>query len=612
MLRVGESVGGYDIVAKLRAGGMATLFLGKKHGAAGFSRHVAIKVVHEHLASDPDFVRMFVDEALLQARIQNPHVVHVEELGESEGAHFMVMEYVHGCALAQLLLALSKRKRRPQIDIAVSIALQTLAGLHAAHELRGDDGKPLGVVHRDVSPQNVLLSRDGHVKLIDFGVAKAASSLNQTQGAMLKGKLRYMPPEQANGRPVDRRADLYALGIVLWEMLTMRKLFGATDDLALLDLVRNPVVEPPSKWAADVSPALDRVVLKALHKDPAQRFATAQEMRRALAEACPGATMMEASSIAELIEASVGDELEKERKALPAAVGAQVGPSPDRTRVIEERADEVLLTLTVSALGLDNVKSDMAPISGSMSDYARTSQPNGQAPLLPPGATPPPAPVSSVPVGTPSGQFGAISITDSSSQERPLGDLGPISLRPGQSPSATTYIVPTQPRRSILPFALAAVAVVLLAGGGAYAWRVRSTPGEMVAMPLPLRGTTTGAVAPAPPPSVPTSPIAEPTAADPSAPAAPITVGAVPPGPAAPGAPPAVPAVPAAGTPAVVSPTAGAHTGASPAAVRGAGDTAASPATPRGEGARRGTGRRHPRGEGGERTGSPVPFTSEF
>jgi len=481
---------------------MATLFLGKKHGAAGFTRHVAIKVVHEHLASDPDFVRMFVDEALLQARIQNPHVVHVEELGEADGAHFMVMEYVHGCALAQLLLALSKRKRRPQVEIAVSIALQTLAGLHAAHELRADDGSSLGVVHRDVSPQNVLLSRDGHVKLIDFGVAKAASSLNQTQGAMIKGKIRYMPPEQAFGKTVDRRADLYALGIVLWEMLTMRKLFGAQDDLALLEMVRDPKIDPPSRWASEVPPALDRVVLKALSKDPAQRYATAQDMRRALAEAVPASTMVEASSIAELLEASLGNELEKERKALPAAVGAQVGPSPDRTRVIEERAEEVLLTLTVSAAGLE-VKSDIAPISGSMSDFVRTSDPQiSMSPaLLPPGATPPPSPVSSVPVGTPS-------------QVHSL--TGPMMIGPPMAsspPGPSRVSAPVAaPRSFAMLAAVTAVLVIALAGGGTYLWRQSSTSDEMVVSPLPVGPSAAGPSSdPVAVPSVATTPAPIPT-----------------------------------------------------------------------------------------------------
>jgi len=479
VLRVGETVGGYDIVAKLRAGGMATLFLGTKRGAAGFARHVAIKVVHEHLAQDPDFVRMFVDEALLQARIQNPHVVHVEELGESSGAHFMVMEYVHGCALAQLLLALSKRRRRPQVDLAVSIALQTLAGLHAAHELRGESGQPLGVVHRDVSPQNVLLSRDGQVKLIDFGVAKAASSSQQTQGAMLKGKLRYMPPEQAFGRPVDRRADVYALGIVLWEMLTMRRLFGGKDDLELLEMVRSPQIDPPSTWSPDVSPALDRVVLKALAKDPAERFATAQEMRRALTEAVPSAALVEPSALAELIEAAVGEELEKERRSLPSAVSAQVGPASDAPRPPSE---EVLLTLTVSAAGLESKSS-----AGSLASDGRAS---GSAALAAAGSpTPAPAPVSSIAVGTPSQLLSQPSMAS------------PVAARPATK----------------APYLLVAAASLLVIGGlagGGYLLRARMSEDTVVASPLPVRSAASAPEAAAPT-SVPVAPSA-PAAAPPS------------------------------------------------------------------------------------------------
>ncbi len=367
-------VGGYEIVAKLRSGGMATLFLALKQGASGFRRHVAVKVVHEHLSSDPDFIRMFVDEALLQARIQNPHVVHVEELGEADGNHFLVMEYVHGCSLSQLLLALGKRKRRLTSELAVSIAMQVLQGLHAAHELRGDDGKPLGVVHRDVSPQNVLLSRDGHVKLIDFGVAKASGRVAQTTGASIKGKLRYMPPEQAFGGAIDRRADVYALGIVIWEMLTMRKLFHADNDLALLEQVRDPHVLAPSQAASGLSAELDAVVLKALAPKPEDRYASAQEFRRALGEALPRAAMVDPQSLAELIEAVLGEELERERRALPAAVSAAVGPAI----AVEERADEIVLTMTVSSPGLlsgDSRGSGVGPISGSTGGGAETPPP---------------------------------------------------------------------------------------------------------------------------------------------------------------------------------------------------------------------------------------------
>jgi len=246
VIEVGQQVGSYDIVTRLRSGGMATLFLGRRQGPAGFRRHVAIKVVHEHLAADPTFVRMFLDEALLSARIQHPNVVHVEELGEADGTYFLVMEYVHGCTLSRLLKQLSKLGRRLSPDMAAWIAIQIAEGLHAAHDLTGDHGEALHVVHRDVSPQNVLLSETGHVKLIDFGVAKARGRALRTTSGSLKGKLAYMSPEQARGDDLDRRTDVYALGVVLWESLTGRRRFQAADQIALLRLVQAPTISPPS------------------------------------------------------------------------------------------------------------------------------------------------------------------------------------------------------------------------------------------------------------------------------------------------------------------------------------------------------------------------------
>jgi serine/threonine protein kinase len=352
VLRVGETIGHYEILAKLKAGGMATLFVGKKTGASGFSRHVAIKVVHEHLASDADFVRMFVDEALLQAQMHHPNIVHVEELGQADGSHFLVMEYVHGCSLAQLLDGLARRDRRLAPEIAVHIAIQTLAGLHAAHELKDGDGTPLAVVHRDVSPQNVLLAYEGHVKLIDFGVAKARNRSQQTTGASLKGKLRYMPPEQAFGGEIDRRADVYALGIVLWEMLAFRKLFFAKDDLLLLDLVRSPKVKPPSTYTKGIPAALDAVVMKALAPKVENRYATAQDFRRALAEAMPKAMLVDAANVADLLVAIMGDQMAKDREVLPSQLSKVVQNDQRRQQVDTGQVEEVLHTMTISAAGL--------------------------------------------------------------------------------------------------------------------------------------------------------------------------------------------------------------------------------------------------------------------
>jgi serine/threonine-protein kinase len=371
VFEVGDRIGEYQIVARLKSGGMATLFLAQRRGAAGFQRFVAIKVVHPHLASDPAFVRMFVDEALLSARIVHPNVVHVEELGEAEGTYFLVMEYVHGCSLSLLVRALARRKRMLAVDIATHIAMKVADGLHAAHETRGDRGELLGVVHRDVSPQNVLLSYQGHVKLIDFGIAKAAGRSQQTEAGSIKGKFRYMAPEQAWGRAVDRRSDVFALGIVLWELLAARPLFEAENDLLVLEKVRHPRVEPPSVYAPHVPPELDAVVLSALAEDPDARPATAQEFRRRLGEAYPRAMNVDSERLSELMLASMHEQIERDRAALPESVvlklegqsgvthpGRRPGPSLDTPPMIEE--EEILKTMTIEALGIV-LEDDPAP-----------------------------------------------------------------------------------------------------------------------------------------------------------------------------------------------------------------------------------------------------------
>ncbi len=349
MFSVGDTVGEYEIVAKLRSGGMATLFLGRRQGAEGFSRYVAIKVVHEHLATDPMFVQMFVDEALLSAKIQHPNVVHVEALGELEGRHFLVMEYVHGCPLSTLMSQLRKRGRTLSPELATYVAVKVAEGLHAAHDTTAADGQSLGVVHRDVTPQNVLLAYRGHVKLIDFGVAKARGRAQQTTGGSLKGKIGYMSPEQAFGRAVDRRTDVYALGIVLWEMLTGTRAFTADNDFALLERVRDPKLAPASTFNPAIPPALDAVIARATAKDAEARFDTAQQMRKALAQAVPSALALDASDLEKLLSATLGDEMESDRRALPDSVSGLVSTAlalkgPD--------AEEVVATLTVSAAGI--------------------------------------------------------------------------------------------------------------------------------------------------------------------------------------------------------------------------------------------------------------------
>jgi len=297
---------------------MASLYLGRRAGASGFSRHVAVKVVHPHLAENEKFVRMFVDEAKLCSAIRHPNVVHVEGLGLHEGTHYLVMEYVHGCSLSQLLRTLAKREIKMSSGLAVAIAAEVARGLHAAHETAGEDGRLLRIVHRDVSPQNVLLSYQGHAKLIDFGVAKVHRARRATSKSTgIKGKIRYMAPEQAKAGDLDRRTDVYAVGILLWEMLTMRRLFAAENDLAALSAVREPLHARPSRYAEGLEPALDRAVMKALSTDKEDRPASAKAFRRLLLDACPDARDVEPSDIANLLLAVMRDHIAVQHDALP-------------------------------------------------------------------------------------------------------------------------------------------------------------------------------------------------------------------------------------------------------------------------------------------------------
>lgn len=317
MFQVGDVIGAYTILAHLRTGGMASLYLARRAGVAGFSRLVAIKVVHPRLSDDSGLIRMFVDEAKLTSRIDHPNVVHVEELGEREGVFFLVMEYVHGCSLAQLMRSLGRSKRRLAPPVAVAICCRVAEGLHAAHETTGDDGQLLNLVHRDVSPQNVLLSHKGHVKLIDFGIAKAKLGRQESNTRSLRGKVRYMAPEQVTTGKIDRRTDIYALGIVLWELLTMRRLFSGRTDIEVLKQVRKPDVVAPSHYAPDIPAELDSVVLRALSPEPDDRFPNAKDLKRALVRALSRSAGIDSAHLADLLLNAMGDALDQERHELP-------------------------------------------------------------------------------------------------------------------------------------------------------------------------------------------------------------------------------------------------------------------------------------------------------
>src|SRR5690606_6429832 len=218
----------YDLVAEIASGGMATVYLARLAGVGGFQRFVAIKRLHPHLAKEKEFVEMFLDEARLAAGIHHPNVVPILEVGASERGYYLVMEYIEGDTLARLLARAATTAGKIPADIAIRILLDMLQGLHAAHELKDEKGMATELVHRDVSPQNILVGMDGVSRITDFGVARAASRLSATRVGQLKGKIAYMAPEQAAGDTrVDRRADIFSAGIVLWEVLASRRLFKA-------------------------------------------------------------------------------------------------------------------------------------------------------------------------------------------------------------------------------------------------------------------------------------------------------------------------------------------------------------------------------------------------
>lgn len=280
-----QQVGRYTICDQLAAGGMATVHLARLVGSAGFSRVVAAKRMHRHFAADPDFKRMFLAEAQLAARVQHPNVVPILDVLTHEDELIIFMEYVHGEALHSLLRATSEQQSPIPIPIGCAIIAGALHGLHAAHEARSEFGSLLGIVHRDISPQNILVGVDGVTRVLDFGIAKALSEHTYTDPGTLKGKFSYMAPEALRCEPITRRTDIFSAGVVLWELLTSRKLFGSGGDHDRLRGRAESDCPSPRQFNAHVSEALSAVVGRALQTDPSHRFGSALDFAIALEEA---------------------------------------------------------------------------------------------------------------------------------------------------------------------------------------------------------------------------------------------------------------------------------------------------------------------------------------
>lgn len=275
-------IGRYALHDEIASGGMAAVHLGRLLGSVGFARTVAIKRLHPQFAKDPAFVAMFLDEARLASRIRHPNVVPTLDVVSLEDELFLVMEYVHGDSLARLQRYARARHEHVPIEVAASVISHALHGLHAAHEAKSERGTPLEIVHRDISPQNILVGTDGVGRVLDFGIAKAASRLQVTLEGQLKGKLAYMAPEQLEHHEVDRRVDVWATAVVLWELLAGRRLFVGEHPARLMKSVLGDEIQRPSEIAEGVPAALDEIVMRGLERDPARRFASAQEMAIAI------------------------------------------------------------------------------------------------------------------------------------------------------------------------------------------------------------------------------------------------------------------------------------------------------------------------------------------
>jgi serine/threonine-protein kinase len=272
---------GYVLFDEIAAGGMAAVHFGRLSGPVGFSRVVAIKRLHKHLARDRDFVAMFMDEARLAARVRHPNVVQTVDV-VAEDEVFIVMEYIQGESVSRLVRAEKARGQLIPLPYALAIMTGTLHGLHAAHDAIDERGQPLGLVHRDVSPQNILVGIDGVPRVFDFGVAKAAGRLQDTRDGSLKGKVAYMSPEQLAGRPVTRRSDIYSAAVLLWELLAGRRLFEADNEAAIIPKIMSPQLQPPSSVNPAVPKTIDDIVMRGLMFDPERRYPTARAMAQDL------------------------------------------------------------------------------------------------------------------------------------------------------------------------------------------------------------------------------------------------------------------------------------------------------------------------------------------
>ncbi|WP_437330454.1 serine/threonine protein kinase [Sorangium sp. So ce381] len=447
----GKELGHYELLLPIAQGGMATVWAARHKGRRGFQKTVAIKTMLPSLSDDPQFEKMFLEEARLASGIHHPNVAEILDLGEQDDVLYIVMEWVDGEALSVIAKAASKSGVAIPLRIALRILGRACLGLHAAHELRDpqNDDLLLGLVHRDVSPQNILVTYDGHVKLVDFGVAKATNrGHNDTTAGQIKGKVPYMSPEQARGDRVDRRTDVFAMGIVLYKLTTGEHPFAAENDLLTLKYITSRPALSPRLKNPDFPPELDQVLMTCLQKEPERRYQTMLELERALEAVLAKEPTVTDHDVGAFVRGLLGERNQRRRAALR-----------DTVRVLDERASsppEVML------------------LRDSISELFFTQLPPGQ----------------------PSAQLPAPRRSTPAPSRPALPSESLIPSSPGHETQLGPIEVPAARRRSGTRVAAAALALITLLGAGVM-WFGRPAPEQSASEQLPAhaRGADPAATA---------------------------------------------------------------------------------------------------------------------
>ena len=462
-------------LTRLATGGMADIWLARELGAAGLERFVVVKRLLPHLACEPEIVDMFVAEARFVARLVHPNVVQIHELGEDEQGYFLVMEYVAGCSVRELTAAAAKAGQKLPPHVAVAIIEQACRGAHAAHELEDADGRPLGLVHRDLSPHNLMIGPGGDVKVLDFGIAKATEKADATRAGSLKGKQGYMSPEQCLSAQVDRRSDIFTLGIVCWELLTGERLFQRETDFLTMRAIEEAETRLPSEVRPELPRAFDAVVAKALERELEARWRTADEFRRALIKAAQeSGVAFSRDALAETLQQLLADKLEQREQALRGAASVTAHPDPSELRHVLTRSEPSMNAPAerTSGTGSDDVATvaQRRGVGAALSplDEAMTVDEGGPSPLREP--------------------------------ELPLEEVTLLERRRAEpAPARADEAPPTQtsPKAPTPRLAWMLLLLLLLVGaGGSVVWLVHRAQATATA---PLRAPSATAAAPRPP-----------------------------------------------------------------------------------------------------------------